>query len=152
MSSTVSKIQNRSGNGQDRDLPKSVIKDIELGKAHATQTPIIKVPEFCPGLNEEKSTPLDDQVGGEHYKFLKVQPFVSNFKNWGPEVAMGEVINRCYSFVASYRAGDADFEELEKIVHEVKMLSQLVQEEANERCQDSESSSCAGPSCDRKSS
>jgi len=129
-----------------QDLPKSVVKDIEFGRVHAAQAPVIRTPEFCPGLNEANDPkPLDDQVGGNHYKHLKVQPFVSNFRNWGPEVAMGEVINRCYSFVATYRAGEPDFEELDKIVHEVSMLKQLAQEEANEKCcQDSGSASCSG--------
>ena len=146
MSSTVESAK-KNGNGNPERLHRSVGAAIERGKGQAGP-----VPEFCPGLNSDNDpTPLDDQVGGDHYKNLAVQPFVSNFKNWGPEVAMGEVINRCYSFVATYRAGNPDFEELDKIVHEVSMLKQLAQEEANSKCQESESASCSEPCSEQKS-
>jgi hypothetical protein len=147
MSSTV---ENKSGNGRSKELPRPVVKDIEFGRATAIHAPEIKLPEFCASLFD-KHTPLDDQVGGDHYKHLKVQPFVTNFKNWGPEVAMGEIINRCYSFVASYRSGDPDLEEIDKIVHEAKMLGQLVREEMTEKCQASESSSFSEPCSEQKS-
>jgi len=113
--SNASTVQdNQNGNGQKRDT------------------------EARRGINFfDDSTPLSDQIGGDHYRDLPIQPFVVNYHNLGPGAALGEMYNRMMSF---FKTGD--LEELVKLGHENQMLIYMVTEDR--RCKEAGSSCLSG--------
>ena len=119
-------VEKRDGNGRPNRERLEITKECEKGQGAAC--PDVHVvgdgAKSKKGINLfEDCSPLADQVGGHHYKQFAVQPFESNFKNFGPGCALGEIINRCYSFYAT-----GDVEELDKVIHECRMLKHLTLE------------------------
>lgn len=125
--STVSQ-ENQNGNGQTHNIG----NDVERGRGGSC--PDVKIRKRR-GLNFfDNSTPLADQVGGDHYLDCTIQPFPFNYHTFGVGAALGEIINRVLSFYAT-----RDLEELVKIRHECAMLIHL--EEESRKCKE------AGTSC-----
>jgi len=113
-----------SGNGRPKRERLEITKDVEKVQGGACPDVHIVKRKGPQGTNFlEDCSPLSDQVGGHHYRQFAVQPFRSNFLNFGSGCALGEIINRCYSFYAT-----DDIEELDKIIHECQMLKHLTLE------------------------
>ena len=92
----------REGNGRPKRERMEITKDVEKGQGSACPDIHVVKQEKPPGINFfEDCSPLADQVGGHHYRQFAVQPFRSNFLNFGSGCALGEIINRCYSFYAT---------------------------------------------------
>ena len=66
-----------------------------------------------------KST-IDNQVDGDHYKKLTIQPAVYSFKNFGPAWHQGEIIK----YVTRYKDKNGRVD-LEKARHLIDMLIEL---------------------------
>ena len=125
--STVSQ-ENQNGNGQTHNIR----NDVERGRGGS-----------CPDVEIRKrrgvnffdgSTPLAEQVGGDHYLDCTIPPFPFNYHTYGVGAALAEMHNRLRSFYAT-----RDLEELRKIRHEAAMLIHL--EEESRKCKE------AGTSC-----
>lgn len=120
----ASVVTQREGNGRPKRERLDITKDVEKGQGSACPDIHVVKQEKPPGINFfEDCSPLADQVGGHHYRQFAVQPFRSNFMNFGSGCALGEIINRCYSFYAT-----DDIEELDKIIHECRMFRHLTLE------------------------
>ena len=106
-----------------------VRKDSEFGRGGSCPTNKVR------GLNFfDDSTPLAEQVGGDHYLDCAIPPFPFNYHTYGVWAALAEMHNRLRSFYAT-----RDLEELRKIRHEAAMLIHL--EEESRKCEE------AGTSC-----
>ena len=64
--------------------------------------------------------PLDDQVGGSHYKNMVIQPVVFIERN-KLSFLEGSVVKR----ICRYRHGGKGLEDLQKIKHEIDLLIEL---------------------------
>lgn len=132
----------RSGNGRPKRERMEITKECEKGQGTACPDVHIVNKEEPIGINFfEDCSPLADQVGGHHYRQFAVQPFRSNFLNFGSGCALGEIINRCYSFYAT-----SDVEELDKIIHECRMLKHLTLEQIEgQKCPPSSEQQSSSP-------
>lgn len=66
-------------------------------------------------------SPLDTQVGGNHYKNFKIQPFIFFHANQLP-FHKADIIKRIMRYDLPTGKGKQD---LEKIIHEVQMIMEL---------------------------
>ena len=70
---------------------------------------------------DKEESPLDIQVGGNHYKSFKIQPFEFFHANQLP-FHKADVIKRIMRYDLPTGKGKQD---LEKIIHEVQMIMEL---------------------------
>ena len=128
--STVSQ-ENQNGNGQTHNIR----NDVERGRGGSC--PDVKIRKRR-GVNFfDGSTPLAEQVGGDHYLDCTIPPFPFNYHTYGVGAALAEMHNRLRSFYAT-----RDLEELRKIRHEAAMLIHL--EEESRKCKESGTSCLPG--------
>jgi len=71
------------------------------------------------------TSPLDEQVGGDHYKHFPIQPIVFITQN-----KLGFIPGCIVKRICRYnRPGGKGVEDLKKIIHEVEILIQLQEEQ-----------------------
>ena len=75
----------------------------------------------------EDAFPQDNQVGGSHYKFFKIQPYEFIFKN-DLSFFQGNVIK--YVLRYPYKNG---VEDLQKIIHYCQLEILKIQDEPNQK-------------------